>query len=63
MVSRPLSKRKKVNRRKEGGWEGGGAASFVPRPSHCPVLSIAVCPFYHMNDISVYLGRQRGRVL
>ena len=46
--------------------------SLVPRPSHCPVflffLSLAVCknrggrpvPFYHMNDISVYLGTQRG---
>ena len=43
--------------------------SLVPRPSHHPVFwSFAVCkngggrpgPFYHMNDISVYLSRQRG---
>ena len=43
--------------------------SLVPRPSHHPVFwSLAVCkngggrpgPFYHMNDISVYLSRQRG---
>ena len=37
-----------------------------PRPSHCPSLLLAVCknrggrpgPFYHMNDISVYLSRR-----
>ena len=43
--------------------------SLVPRPSHHPVFwSLAVCKngggrpglFYHMNDISVYLSRQRG---
>ena len=42
------------------------AVSLIPRPSHHPVF--AVCknggerpgPFYHMNDVSVYLGRQRG---
>ena len=46
-------------------------SSPVPRPTHCPVL-IAFSmqkqrvggrpgPFYHVNDVSVYLGRQRGQ--
>ena len=41
--------------------------SLVPRPSHHPVfdhLPYAKMkgegPFYHMNDISVYLSRQMG---
>ena len=45
--------------------------SLVPRPSHCPVLiSSFDClqyakwgrpgPFYHVNDIDVYLDKQRG---
>ena len=43
--------------------------SLVPRPSHRPVfdhLQYAKTevgrpgPFYHVNDVSVYLGRQRG---
>ena len=42
--------------------------SLVPRPSHCPVFDrYAVCKsggrrpgiFHHVNDVSVYLGRQR----
>ena len=40
--------------------------NHVPRSSHCRLL--VVCKngvgrpgtFYHMNDVSVYLGRQRG---
>ena len=46
--------------------------SFIPRPSYRPVFDPpTVCkngggrpgPFYHMNDVSVYQGRQReGRV-
>ena len=44
--------------------------SLVPRPSHHPVFDcFAVCkngggrpvPFYHMNDISVYLGTRRRK--
>ena len=45
--------------------------SLVPRPSHCPVLITSFdClqyakwgrpgPFYHVNDIDVYLDKQRG---
>ena len=40
-------------------------SSFVPRSSHYPVFDHLQKwrrrpgPFYHMNDISVYLGRQR----
>ena len=37
--------------------------SPVPRPSYQPVFDILQyakdCPFYHVNNISVYLGRQR----
>ena len=50
------------------------AFSLIPRPSHCPVfdrLQYAKMegeglhgPFYHVNDVSVYLGQQkRGRSL
>ena len=44
-------------------------ASLVPRPSHRPVFDRLQFAkngggrpviFYHVNDISVYLGRQRG---
>ena len=43
--------------------------SLVPRPSHRPVFDLLQYaknrggrpgPFYHINDVSVYLGRQRG---
>ena len=41
--------------------------SLVPRPSHCPVLITCGTQnrggrpgsLYHVNDVSVYLGRQR----
>ena len=45
---------------------GKGQHSLVPRPSHCPVFDYAKNgegrrgPFYYVNDINVYLGRQRG---
>ena len=41
-------------------------SSFVPRSSHHPVFDHLQKwrrrpgPFYHMNDVSVYLGRQGG---
>ena len=40
--------------------------SGLPRPSHYPVFAAfknregRPGPFYHVNDVSVYLGRQRG---
>ena len=43
--------------------------SLVPRPSHHPVFDRlqyaktegeGLVSFYHVNDVSVYLGRQRG---
>ena len=43
-------------------------SSLVPRPSHRPVFDRLQCAktegeglgaFYHVNDVSVYLGRQR----
>ena len=43
--------------------------SVIPRSPHCPVFFIAFSggerpgPFYHMNDVSVYQGRQRGGVV
>ena len=45
-----------------------GYPSLVPRPSHRPVLITWSMQkqggrpgiFYHVNDVSVYLGRQRG---
>ena len=33
--------------------------TLVPRPSHCK-NGVRVSPFYYVNNISVYLGRQRG---
>ena len=46
-----------------------GLGSLIPVPSHCPVFNHSqyaktrgkLGPFYHMNDVSVYSGRQRGR--
>ena len=44
------------------------AVALLPRPSHRPFLVACSMqngggrpgPFYHVNDVSVYLGRQRG---
>ena len=46
-----------------------GLGSLIPRPSHGPVFDHSqyaktrgkLGPFYHMNDVGVYSGRQRGR--
>ena len=51
------------------GAEVGSFPSLIPRSSHRPVLIACSMhknggerpgPFYHVNDVSVYLGRQTG---